>query len=57
MTVLLRRLWRDESANAAIEYALLAVLISVSSITAIGPVGVALNTMFADIAVALARPL
>ena len=53
MTMLLSRLLRDESGATAIEYGLIAALISVVIITAVTLVGSKLSSVFNSIATAL----
>ena len=53
MTMLLSRLVRDESGATAIEYGLIAALISVVIITAVTLVGSKLSGVFNNIATAL----
>ena len=53
MTMLLSRLLRDESGATAIEYGLIAALISVVIITAVTLVGSKLSGVFNNIATAL----
>ena len=47
---LLRALWKDREAATAVEYALLAVLVSMAALTAIGTLGNALSTVFVAVA-------
>ena len=54
MTILLSRLLRDDSGATAIEYGLIAALISVVIITAVTLVGTRLSSVFNSIATALA---
>jgi len=54
MKTLLSRFVRDESGVTAIEYGLIAALISVTIITAVTLVGTDLNLVFAAISTALA---
>jgi pilus assembly protein Flp/PilA len=54
MTMFLSRLLRDESGATAIEYGLIAALISVVIITAVTLVGTRLSAVFNSIATALA---
>jgi pilus assembly protein Flp/PilA len=44
------RLWNDESGATAIEYGLIAALISVALITGAGALGTSLNTQFNTLA-------
>lgn len=53
MTNLLSRFVKDESGATAIEYGLIAAIISVGIIAALGPVRDALNTTFGSIATGL----
>jgi len=53
MTILLGRLLRDESGATAIEYGLIAALISVVIITAVTMVGTQLSAVFNSIGTAL----
>ena len=50
---LIRRLMRDENGATAIEYGLIAALISVAIITAVTAVGSHLNSTFNSVATAL----
>ncbi len=58
----LRRLFRDKSGATAIEYGLIAALVSVAAVVALQNLGTSLNTMFTtvstqlDTAVAAAGP-
>ncbi|WP_353226918.1 Flp family type IVb pilin [Novosphingobium sp.] len=47
---LLRALWADRTAATAVEYALLAALVSFAAISAIGTLGNALSTAFVAVA-------
>jgi len=49
----LKRFWRDEAAATAIEYALIAVGISVVIVAAVNSVGKNLNTTFANVSAQL----
>lgn len=49
MTNLLSRFAKDESGATAIEYGLIAAIVSVGIITALGPVGDALTSTFGTI--------
>jgi pilus assembly protein Flp/PilA len=53
MSRLLKRLLRDDSGATAIEYGLIAALISVAIITAVTAVGGSLNSTFNSVASAL----
>jgi pilus assembly protein Flp/PilA len=53
MNNLISRFVRDESGATAIEYGLIAALISVVIITALTTIGTSLNTKFGDVATAL----
>jgi pilus assembly protein Flp/PilA len=48
-TQVVRRLFKDSSGVTAIEYALIAALIAVAAITAMGLVGTGLNNTFSSI--------
>jgi pilus assembly protein Flp/PilA len=50
MRALSSRLWRDRSAATAIEYALIAILISVAAIAGMGAIGTWLNSTFTGFA-------
>jgi pilus assembly protein Flp/PilA len=45
----LKTLWKDESGATAIEYGLIAALVSVAAITALSAMGGALDTMFTTV--------
>ena len=45
----LKRMWRDTRAATAIEYGLIAALIAVAAITAMGNVGNKLKTTFTNV--------
>jgi pilus assembly protein Flp/PilA len=45
-----RRLWREETGVIAIEYGLMAVLISLTLVVGAGLLGTGLNNLFTDIA-------
>jgi pilus assembly protein Flp/PilA len=47
---MLKRIWRDESGVTAIEYGLIAALISVAAVVVIASVGTSLSSTFNDIA-------
>ena len=47
---LLRSLWHDREGATAVEYALLAVVVSLAAITAIGTLGNALSNVFVAVA-------
>ena len=49
----LKRFWREEAAATAIEYALIAVGISVVIVAAVNSVGKNLNTTFANVSAQL----
>jgi pilus assembly protein Flp/PilA len=49
-TELLTEMWQDEEGASAIEYGLLAALISVAIIVGAGILGVSLNETFCDVA-------
>jgi pilus assembly protein Flp/PilA len=49
MKLILFRFWRDESAATAIEYGLIAALISVVAITTLTSVGSKLNKKFSSV--------
>ena len=49
----LREFWRDESGATAIEYGLIATLISVAIITVLTTIGTKLNIKFGAVATAL----
>jgi pilus assembly protein Flp/PilA len=51
-----KSLWQDESGATAIEYGLLAALISVAIILAVTTLGQTLNGVFTDINTDLATP-
>jgi pilus assembly protein Flp/PilA len=53
MFTFLTRIWRDESGATAIEYGLIAALISVAIITAVTSVGTHLTSTFNSVATAL----
>lgn len=46
----LRSLWHDREAATAVEYALLAVLVSMAALSAIGMLGNALSNVFVAVA-------
>jgi pilus assembly protein Flp/PilA len=50
MKALLKRLYHDESAATAVEYAIIAALVGVASITAVKFFGQSLTEMFNDAA-------
>lgn len=50
----LRQLWRKEEGAAAIEYGLLAGLIAVTIVVAVGLIGTNLNTVYGYVSTALA---
>ncbi len=49
----LRSFIRDESGATAIEYGLIAALVSVAAIGALGSMGTSLNTMFGEVSTTL----
>ena len=51
-----RTFWLDESGSTAIEYALLAALVSVASLGAFGAIETATATVFNAVAAELAMP-
>ncbi len=53
MRSIIKRLLRDEHGATAIEYGLIAALIAVAIITAVGTVGSNLNSTFSSVASAL----
>lgn len=53
MTQIFARFMKDESGATAIEYGLIAALISVAIITAAGSVGTKLSTIFTNIGTSL----
>ena len=54
MYVLLKNLLKDESGATAIEYGLIAALVSVAAIGALTAMGGSLNTMFTTVSTSLA---
>jgi len=48
-----KKLLKDESGATAIEYGLIAALVSVAAITALGAMGSSLATMFGNVSTAL----
>ncbi len=50
-----KKLTRDENGATAIEYGLIAALIAVAAITAMGAVGTNLNDTFTNVATAMKR--
>jgi pilus assembly protein Flp/PilA len=50
MRALFSALWRDKSGATAIEYGLIAILISVAAIAGMGAIGTWLNNTFAGFA-------
>ena len=55
MTGLISRFWRDESGATAIEYGLIAALVSIVAITALRTIGGNLNRTFVSVGQALSR--
>jgi len=53
MKATLKKFFNDESGATAIEYGLIAALVSVAAIIALGSMGDALNTMFESVATIL----
>ena len=53
----LRKFYADESGATAIEYGLIAALVSVAAITALQAMGSSLNTMFTAVSTALQSAL
>ena len=53
MRALFSGLWRDGSGATAIEYALIAILISVAAIAGMGAIGTWLNSTFSGFATSL----
>ncbi len=53
MKATLKKFFQDESGATAIEYGLIAALVSVAAILALGSMGTALNTMFESVAAIL----
>lgn len=53
MLKFLTRLINDQSGATAIEYGLIAALVSVAAITALGAMGTSLTTMFTSVSAAL----
>ena len=49
----LNKIWTDESGATAIEYGLIAALVSVAAITALTAMGGSLNTMFTTVSTSL----
>jgi pilus assembly protein Flp/PilA len=49
----LSKIWNDESGATAIEYGLIAALVSVAAITALTAMGGSLNTMFSTVSTSL----
>ena len=49
-TKTLREILKDDSGATAIEYGLIAALVSVAAITALGLMGTSLTTMFTNVA-------
>lgn len=49
----LRTLWNDDNGATAIEYGLIAALVSVAAITALTAMGGSLNTMFTTVSTSL----
>lgn len=54
MIQVIRNLFEDESGATAIEYGLIAALVSVAAVTALTTVGTSLSTMFTDVSTKLA---
>ncbi len=52
---ILKKIRKDESGATAIEYGLIAALVSVAAIAALGTMGTSLQTMFATVSAALAK--
>ena len=52
---MLRRLWNDSTGATAIEYALVASLISIAALTAFYNLGNSINTQYEDIEEALEK--
>ena len=50
---ILKKIRKDESGATAIEYGLIAALVSVAAIGALGAMGTSLNTMFTTVSNAL----
>ncbi|WP_372659738.1 Flp family type IVb pilin [Hydrogenophaga sp.] len=53
MKKMIQTFWRDEDGATAIEYGLIAGLISVVILVVLGQIGVKLNTIFTSISTAL----
>lgn len=53
MMTKLKKFYADESGATAIEYGLIAALVSVAAITALKAMGTSLNTMFTAVSTAL----
>jgi pilus assembly protein Flp/PilA len=51
--MILRKFLRDESGATAIEYGLIAALVSIAMVAALGPVGDAITATFNDVEAAL----
>lgn len=51
--MILRKFLRDESGATAIEYGLIAALVSIAMVAALGPVGTAITNTFNDVEDAL----
>jgi len=56
MTKFFKSLWQDEDGATAIEYGLLAALISVAIILAVTTLGGTLNSVFTDVNTKIAAP-
>ncbi len=54
MYMLLKNLWNDESGATAIEYGLIAALVSVAAIGALTAMGASLESMFTTVSDSLA---
>ncbi len=52
---ILKKFRKDESGATAIEYGLIAALVSVAAIAALGTMGTSLRTMFETVSAALAK--
>ncbi len=52
---ILKKIRKDESGATAIEYGLIAALVSVAAIGALGTMGTSLQTMFSTVSAALAK--
>ncbi len=52
---ILKKIRKDESGATAIEYGLIAALVSVAAIAALGTMGTSLRTMFETVSAALAK--